>query len=171
MCKPYLVPLPTILRQRLKLGSFAYEQPFFEALVEHYGLSDRYYEMLRRPKGLSPENAAGAVFWRSLAQLLMLDFIPVFQPKLSKADKRLLSIGWTLVALLETFMADFDRHRHFYQAQLVCLIQEQVRQKDRSRAWVFRWFANEVETQGPKERETHFIVAARLIGNASPQNR
>jgi hypothetical protein len=154
VCKPYLVRLPAILRRRLKLGSFAYEQPAaLKALVEHYRLSDRYYEMLRGTKGLSPENSAGAVFWRSLAQLLMLDFIPVFQPKLSEADKHLLSDWIDAGGTLETFMDDPARHQHFYQAQLVCLLQEQARLKGRSLAWMFRWFANKEETQGLKGKE------------------
>ena len=117
--------------------------------------------MLRGTKGLSPENAAGAVFWRSLAQLLMLDFIPVFQPKLSEADKHLLSDWMDAGGTIATFMDDPDRHQHFYQAQLVCLLQEQARLKDRSRAWLFRWFANEVDTNGPKEKQRRISLLPR----------
>ena len=52
-----------------------------------------------------------------------------------------------------SFFDDLPRRQHFYQAQLVCLLQEQARLKERSLAWVFRWFANKEETKGLKGEE------------------
>jgi hypothetical protein len=161
MCKPFSGPLPAILKRRFNLGSSAEDRrAVFQALVEHYW--QKHHETPREKMDPSRENAAATISWQALAEALMFDFIPAFQPKLSKTNSHILRDWMNAGGSISTFMADFDRYyRHFYQAQLVWLIQEQVRQKDRSRAWVFRWFANEVETQGPKEKERRTSLLPR----------
>ena len=163
MCKPYSGPLPAILRRRFKPGRSADDrQAVFKALVERYRPTEKSEEMLPKTKGLVPEDRAGSLFWQTLAQSLMFDFIPAYQPQLSEVTKHILLDWISAGGTVEAFMADDARyHRHFYQAQLVRLIQEQGRQKDRPQAWVFRWFANEVETQGPKEKERRISLLPR----------
>lgn len=121
----------------------------FRALVEHYGLSKQHSEM--RTEGAKP--TAENTFWQKLTEAMMYDFIPAYQPKVKKDVDLLLDwveAGGTVLP----FYADFRRYRdHFYQAQLVWLIEAQVQRKDRSREWVFRWFANEEERKGAKEQE------------------
>jgi hypothetical protein len=163
MCKPHSGPLPAILKRRLKSGvSAEEEEAVFKALVEHYRLSEQHDEMLRKVKGLARDYSAESAFWRTLAKSLMLDFIPAYWRKLGKAEGQLLLDWMKAGGSVESFFAGSSRnHRHFYQAQLVWLIQEQGRQKDRPQAWVFRWFANEVETQGPKEKERRISLLPR----------
>jgi hypothetical protein len=164
MCKPSSGrPLSPLLRRRFKPGRSADERrAVFDALVEHYRLTEMSKAMRHRTEALSPEDEARSLFWEALAQSLMFDFIPAFQLKQSKADKHIL-IDWMKAGgTVPTFYADSARYyRHFYQAQLVWRIQEQKRQKKRSRAWVFRWFANKEETQGRREHEKRTLLLPR----------
>ena len=146
-------PFPAILRQRLKSGMFAEErerEAVFKALVDHYQLSNEHQLMLQKVKGLVPDTAARSVFWEQLARSLMLDFVPAYKPK--KRDGQLLLDWMHAGGNVISFFDDLPRRQHFYQAQLVELIEGLTRRKDRSREWVFRWFANEEEKGGPKER-------------------
>jgi hypothetical protein len=152
MTKQHSGPFPKILRRRLKSRVLAEEEEaVFKALVEHYRLSKEHQVMLQKAKGVVPDTAARCVFWERLARSLMLDFVPAYQP--NKPDGQLLLDWMRAGGDVMSFFDDLHRRQHFYQAQLVWLIQEQARRKDRPQAWVFRWFANEVETQGPKEKE------------------
>ena len=129
--------------------------------MDRYRLSKEHLEMLREANNSSHENVAGTVFWRGLAKALMHDFIPAYQPKLSKADKHILLDWMDAGGGVSHFFSDPRFRRHFYQAQLVWLIQGQEVQKDRSRAWVFDWFANKEETQGPKEAKRRTSLLPR----------
>ncbi len=150
MTKQHSGPFPPILRRRLKKGVSAEErEPVFKALVEHYRLSYEHQAMLQKAKGLSPDTTARGVFWERLARSLMFDFVPAYRP--NKPDGQLLLDWMHAGGNVMSFFDDLPRRQHFYQAQLVGLIQDQARRKDRSREWVFRWFANEEETGGPKE--------------------
>ena len=162
MCKPFSGPLPAILKRRFNFGSSAQDrQVVFEALIEHYCRPGKHHEHTREMS--SPREEAGATAsWQALAEALMFDFIPAYQPKVSKTNKHILLDWMDAGGSVSAFMADSARcYRHFYQAQLVWLIQEQARQKGCPRAWVFRWFANEVETQGPKEEARRISLLPR----------
>ena len=163
MTKPLSGPLPAILKRRLNIGSSAeVDEDVFKALVEHYRLSEQHNETPREKMDPSRENAAATVSWRALARALMLDFIPAYQPKLRKADGHLLR-DWMDAggSVLNIYGHSSHYRRHFYQAQFVWLIQEQKRQKARSREWVFRWFAHEEEKIGPKERSRRTSLLPR----------
>ena len=161
MTKQHSGPFPAILKRRLKSRAFAGErEPLFKALVEHYRLSNEHQAMLQNTKGLAPDTAARSVFWERLASSLMLDFVPAYRP--NKPDGQLLLDWMHAGGNVKSFFDDWPRRQHFYQAQLVGLIQDQARRKDRSREWVFRWLANEEETGGPKERSRRNLVAAAL---------
>jgi hypothetical protein len=153
MTKQHSGPFPALLRRRLKSLVFAGERErevVFKALVEHYQLTEQHDEMLQKVKGLSPDTAARSVFWERLARSLMLDFVPAYQ--LNKRDGQLLLDWMQAGGNVLNFFVDLPRRQHFYQAQLVCLIQEQAYRKNRPREWVFRWFAHKEERGGSKER-------------------
>ena len=80
--------------------------------------------MLRKTKGLVPDYRAESLFWQALAQSLMFDFIPAYQPpQLSEVTKHILLDWMDAGGTVPDFMADAARYyRHFYQAQLVWLI-------------------------------------------------
>ena len=160
MTKQHSGPFPAILRRRLKNWVLAEEEEaVFKALVEHYRLSKEHQVMLQKAKGLVPDAAARSVFWEKLARSLMLDFVPAYRP--NKPDGQLL-LDWVHAGGdVLSFFDDLHGRQHFYQAQLVWLIQEQARRKDRPREWVFRWFANEEEIKGPKEKERRISLLPR----------
>ena len=162
MSKPYLSPLPATLKRPLKADAFSEgRESVFQALVDRYRLSKEHLEMLREANNSPHENVAGTVFWRGLAKALMHDFIPAYQPKLSKADKHILLDWMDAGGGVSHFFSDPRFRRHFYQAQLVWLLQWQKTQKNRSLAWVFRWFSNEEDTQGPKEKTRRTALLPR----------
>jgi len=162
MTKQHSGPFPAILKRRLKSRAFAGErerEPVFKALVEHYRLSNEHQAMLQKAKGVVPETAARSVFWERLARSLMLDFVPAYQP--NERDGQLL-LDWIHAGgNVMSFFDDLLRRQHFYEAQFVELIQDQAREQDRSREWVFRWFANEEEIKGPKEKERRTSLLPR----------
>jgi hypothetical protein len=89
----------------------------------------------------------------------MLDFVPAYQP--NKRAGQLLLDWMHAGGNVLNFFDDLPQRQHFYQAQLVRLIQEQERQKDRPREWVFRWFANKEEIKGSKEKERRTSLLPR----------
>lgn len=155
-------PFPAILRQRLKSGMFAEERKWeavFKALVEHYRLSNEHQVMLQKAKGLVPDTAARSVFWEQLARSLMLDFVPAYRP--NKSDGQLLVDWMHAGGNVLNFFADLPRRQHFYEAQLVTLVQDKARRQDRPREWVFRWFAHKEERKGSKEQERRTSLMPR----------
>lgn len=92
------------------------------------------------------------VFWERLATRLLLDFVPGFSPDASGRKARFGEVhpeDWSDAGgSLLGFPSDMTQ---FYQAQLVELIARLETEKGKSKGWVFRWLANEIEKTGPQK--------------------
>jgi len=156
-------PLPPILKRRLRDdASPAERREAFNSLVGRYGLSELYNKMIAEKTEATRQSSASATFWEALATSLMRDHVKAFRPKLIKTDKTILFDWLKAGGDVQGFWENIDRYRrHFYEAQLVWLIRCVQQKKDCTRAWAFRWLANEAEAGGPNERERRAALLPR----------
>lgn len=144
--KSALQRLPLSLGKRLKKGATEEDRKAqWEALVGHYRLAKEW-------QALSAESSVErrAVFWERLATRLLLDFVPGFTLAASGRKARFGEVhpeDWSEAG--GSLLGFPDDMTAFYQAQLVELIARLEAEKGKSREWVFRWLANEIEKVGP----------------------
>lgn len=144
--------LPEILRRRVPdEASDAEKQAAFDAVVAHYNLTERYTAFMGAPNGSTLRAPAAVAFWCELAVKLMFDFIPAYH--LGKPGRRRNTTGNAVdwIAAGGGVLGVPADLTAFYQAQLVQRIEARMSESGQSKAWVFRWFANEVAITTPHE--------------------
>jgi hypothetical protein len=145
-------PFPPVLMRRLRDDAPEGEKrAVFEALIAHYRLTDELRAMTGEPNGSPLKSKYGLTFWSGLAGRLMFDFVPAYRLKKPKSTKGRSEVieDWSDAG--GSLLGWPDDATSFYQAQLVEVIKSRQVESGKSRAWVFRWFANEVAVTTPAE--------------------
>jgi hypothetical protein len=147
---PALKRMPAILKRRIRDDAPDDEthEPWW-ALMEHYGLRTKLRALLDAPAG-DEKQVLATEFWSDLALCLLCDFVPAYRNQKPGRHKTAGNLTDWINAGGSELQAPAEL-TSFAQAQFAFAIAEQQRQSGESRAWVFKWFANEVATTTPSK--------------------
>lgn len=142
---------PALLKPQHAYSGDRAARDCIELLGLHYGLNSLSGQF--HDPSLAPEERAKR--WMNLALRLARDLVPAFRPGVRKDRKRDTDFPDDWIAAGGSVIPGFGKNpRTFYQAQFVEAIAAKQVEMGQSRAWVFKWFANEVATTTPaKARE------------------
>jgi hypothetical protein len=141
---PALRRMPAVLRRRIRDDAPDVEthEPWW-ALMQHYGLGTKFRELMDAPPS-DRKQVLATLFWSDLALCLLFDFVPAYRNQKPGRHKTATANLADWINAGGNGLQPPAELTSFTQAQFVLVIAEQQRLSGRSRAWVFKWFANEV---------------------------
>jgi hypothetical protein len=152
--RKHRLPLPEILQRPMSPAAVrdGGNKKRWAAVIAHFGLEKDANRTFAATDDAQAKEQARLRFFEGLALRLLVEYIPAFSR--SRPGRRPTQVDQPWKVWGDAGGSREDYHREnmaaFYQAQFVMAIEGLKQERGRSRAWVFRWLANEEELASPK---------------------